>query len=852
MDTASPHELHRLLAETRWIRGLARSLVADPHAADDLAQDACVVALDRPPQCAGNVRAWLGVVMRNLLLQQSRAAARRRRRESEADCGRERAFAASAATDELVDRANAQRRVVDAVLALAPPYRDTVLLRYFEDIPPRAIAQRLGVPVATVHSRLQRAHAQLRRTLDAQFGERTRWQRAFLPLPLPMLAGSLTPPTILLAMNTKLLAAAAAVLLGSAALWMRSGSGATTDATPRNAGTVAADAGVAPVAAAPATPDTVADRSAVVVAPPPTRAASPAVADASRRCSGRVVDADGRPVPQVHVRVGDARTVTDRAGAFEAVAGVAELVVRADEPGWCTILEGHVRRGDDAPPVLVVVAPALRLAGHVRSSRGEALVAASVRVVLPSDLRSRLSDVVDAAVEARLVADAGADGAFHLDAGRVRGAELLTVADGCAPDRRPLPTVDDAHLTIVLERLDGIAGTVRGQIVDPHGRAVAGARVGLGPAMVKSDELGNFAVEDDGEARELCASAAGHRRGVLPRGQGFAPFVVLTLGEPPLAIRGSVVDETGAGVADAVVWADDPTLLCTSNDPIAVEGVASGYCTMRELRERFERGEFAGQQPDQVRRANPTADWPWVNTGADGSFVLGGLEDRPYRVRALDRDTLLMTEVGDVPAGRRDVRIVLDRSQLFAEVAGVVVSHDGSPVPGATLTVQIDAQSLQGRTIHQRAVATAKTDGEGRFRLPRVPKARAYFRIDGDQILPSEPGRGLPGGILDLSGGRPDALRLEVHLRVHVQVELLDPDSADTIEVLDGAGESVALTVFDGRGRRNSDRLQLTEGRSPVFAVPDTARTLVLKKGDRTIARHALQLVGREVNTLRF
>src|SRR5687768_3275402 len=61
-----PVDDERLLEQTAWIRALARSLVADAHLAEDLAQDACVAALERPPADAGNLRGWLAAVVRNL------------------------------------------------------------------------------------------------------------------------------------------------------------------------------------------------------------------------------------------------------------------------------------------------------------------------------------------------------------------------------------------------------------------------------------------------------------------------------------------------------------------------------------------------------------------------------------------------------------------------------------------------------------------------------------------------------------------------------------------------------------------------------------------------------------------
>ena len=64
-----------LLAESSWLLGLARDLVDDPHAADDLVQDTMLVAL-RHHREARKLRPWLSSVLRNL-------AHRQRRRDSQ-------------------------------------------------------------------------------------------------------------------------------------------------------------------------------------------------------------------------------------------------------------------------------------------------------------------------------------------------------------------------------------------------------------------------------------------------------------------------------------------------------------------------------------------------------------------------------------------------------------------------------------------------------------------------------------------------------------------------------------------------------------------------------------------------
>lgn len=75
-----------------------------------------------------------------------------------------------------------QRDLVAHVLALDEPYRTAILWRYVEELSPRAIARRQGVPVRTVHTRLERGLARLRDRLRGSRGGPEAWLGAFLAL----------------------------------------------------------------------------------------------------------------------------------------------------------------------------------------------------------------------------------------------------------------------------------------------------------------------------------------------------------------------------------------------------------------------------------------------------------------------------------------------------------------------------------------------------------------------------------------------------------------------------------------------------------------------------------------------
>jgi RNA polymerase sigma factor (sigma-70 family) len=173
-----------LLEHAAWARRLARELVADAAAADDVVQEAWLAAARKPPEPTRPFRQWLGTVLRNAARQRARSEGRRAEREL-AGAREERL----PGPDELTERLESQRVLVEELARLAEPFRSTVLLRFFEDLEPAQIAERQGLPGGTVRWRLKRGLDELRTRLDARFGDRRSW--AMLLVPLGRMA---TPP----------------------------------------------------------------------------------------------------------------------------------------------------------------------------------------------------------------------------------------------------------------------------------------------------------------------------------------------------------------------------------------------------------------------------------------------------------------------------------------------------------------------------------------------------------------------------------------------------------------------------------------------------------------------------------
>ena len=177
MSTSPRVTLDALLGHDDFVRGLSRSLLGRDDRAGDVAQDAWLAAAQGGPRSEASARAWFAQVVRNRvasLRRKDRSAERWERRQPRA-----RAVPDSA---EILGREDMRRRVVAALLALDPIYRECLILKFYEGLKPREIAERIGVPVETVRTRTRRGLEKMREALDAAVGDRRRWMAALAPL----------------------------------------------------------------------------------------------------------------------------------------------------------------------------------------------------------------------------------------------------------------------------------------------------------------------------------------------------------------------------------------------------------------------------------------------------------------------------------------------------------------------------------------------------------------------------------------------------------------------------------------------------------------------------------------------
>lgn len=598
-----------LASQGRALRGLARSLLADAHAAEDVEQETWLACLRHPGVVPVRFSAWLGTVAKRLALRRKRGEERRHAREERAAASERGVDAAVRGLERGLEREEALRSVTQALLALDEPFKSALLLRYYEDRTPSEIAAELGLPLATVKSRLARGLEKLRARLGAEFGDEGRLTRALFVLAALRPTGvDLSPPATTpletLTMGLKVQGAVAVLALAGGALflWDRSSrepraalplgveqrlSAHTLDPRP--------DAGESTAAMlAPARVE--AERTAVApeaLAPEPM-ATLPAEPAFLYRLEGQVRDARDLPLAGARVYLAPRRFPLNRVAMTDAEGRFA--------------LEFEARRPTMNAAFLVDDGGAGSLGLR------ELQLVAGRSLTLDIGLASRAERLIGSAVSMQLSLRSGDNGIFHVvnswrstaldgvpEAQRTANGRLVFVdpppQESCARlAEEPAEIVQVAGQPLVgalqLTLLGGIqcvtenvsvtdaapepapTASVRGTLRAADGAPLAGLEVGWGPpgqtltSWTSSDEHGAYALEDvpagewrlragggdDGHASELVTLAGGERRAWNPlveRGDEVRGRVRLSSGEALANLR---LELWSAG--SDLVWCD--------------------------------------------------------------------------------------------------------------------------------------------------------------------------------------------------------------------------------------------------------------------------------------------------------
>ncbi|MCR9243488.1 MAG: sigma-70 family RNA polymerase sigma factor [bacterium] len=700
-------ELCELVAAEPFVRALARDLVADE--ADEVVQQAYLLALSSRPDGLRSPRQWLARIVRNVAFDLRRG--RRRRRDHEAAAARE--LTVSSADLQLREERRAE--VVAAVDALPEPMRTSAVLRYYDGLAPRQIAQKLGVPVSTVWSRLHKALTLLRERLDREHaGDRRAWLLPFLGLAngalpsAPVCEPSPSPSSSTPSVPVSQVPAAQLIGESARAIWPSLAAGVATMTTKGKLGIILGlvTAGAIAILA------TLGEGAPTERAQPPRDAAAPARvaaldaggADESEPTLTREAPADGTGgvVParastatgalRVRVVYGDERSVA--AGvrlllSSQAAASPRMLVTDAAgtariadlEPGRFEICpavnvwEGEsvaVVAGEEAE-VVVALKAGLRVDGVVVDAGGVPVADATVLV-----------NHIGMEGDARPVTTTDANGRFGL-VGLARVSRLGARAAGHAPSRLySLNAKDGSSLTVRLE-LAGPGGAVEGRVFAADGEPLAGALVRVG-----TDPGETVVRPDGGFLRSAAAFAVRTDVAGRFRAFGIAPgeqrLVVIASGHSPWE---STVTVPPKGTAVVTVRLDAG---------VRVTGLVRGADGQVVPGTRIEHGK--GE-----KRRSAVAD-------EQGRFELVGLPVGEFELVAVSERAGRATTTLTAVAGQELIwNPTLTRG---LELFGDVVDHAGEPMANVMLIVSCRARQWS---------AMAQTDAGGRFEVSNCPAA---------------------------------------------------------------------------------------------------------------------------------
>lgn len=842
-------ELQELLADVDWLRALARRLARDDHLAEDLVQDTCEIALrkDAPPQ---HWRSWLVGVMRTLFLVQRRRGAQRQRTLALVP-----RRDASEGVVDVVQRAEVHRMLVSAVLQLEEPYRSTVLLRFFENLPPRDIAARQGLPVATVHSRLQRALLQLRGRLDHEAGSRANWLVLAMPFAWP--EGVVPAHSVARTVRRAWVAAGVLVCAGIAVLATWNDGGPAVVAPNGRDERVVRELSQQPGAA-----------SERVLPADLAATTSPALA-ALRRVRGRVHDCNGVGLPGLAITAVLGETpsaavagasirprfaVSGGDGVFEGLLDADAAFLLVASVTHETMLIGTWRADAAVEPILVV-APALRVGGRVVESDGRPVRGGSVRVRFPAELMARIERRVDRTSATNWQTEVAADGRFSFSVPQVEGARLCFTATACAAAEEELPLASTETLHVVLAKGPPTFVALRGRLLAPDGSPAFGAFVTMGAACAVADRDGQFALDfgNAGRPTAIVAAMPGLLpvRHELPANSGAAlrdwpEGIVMQFGTEAGTVVGRVVDDAGP-VADAEVWLDDPTPFggpVVDRRPLQIEyviggapmrsaawdaGILVGASTSAAAAER----ERAGGRGAWVHEEQPTAAWQFSRTDRDGRFVVTGLLPRAYRLRAFDRRTGRFGEAADVVAGSEPTLVLPDRA-TGRVLRGRVVSAGGQPIAGAMVQQKFELfrgevapEGLAGTFLVLRDGPLARTAKDGSFVLRDVFPRSTFLMVDGEQVMPTR----VEGLDLLVVEDPADAPLLRVDRRCPVEVQLADPGEADEAVFVDAGRRMMFVGLQMANDKHQANVTPLHDGRSGPLVVGERSVACVLLRG---------------------
>ena len=716
MQENQTQSLDVLLSRIDYVRSLARRLVRDGAEADDLVQDALVQAIDRPRPVSGNPVGWIGTVLRNLSRDRSRSGMRRQTHET-----------AGAKTEsqpgglDNVLATERHRELAEVVLALEEPYRTTLSMRYFEDLPPREIAKRTGSEVETVKKRLSRGLAQLRQKLEARYGNSGAWAVALLPLTgFDVLKGLPTSTVAAGGMwsGRKLaLASLALVSVGAtgAALWPdgennegESRSASSQGLAPTSTQTMEAISGVE----SNQTAEDQSERTVSTGPSSPTPAANPNENTALAEPFGaRIVNLQGKPIS--HTTVVWTPTSPHRLDGLELTSDANGWLSKTDPTprqllagSWASAdgTVGQISAGfnvDADRERTIVLVPMGPLAGTVTDPNGRVIDTASIALHFDLSLIPQFPLRLETQTQSHFRTEADAQGQFDLGLVPLDPTIQIRVrAPGYQERNFRVPSLGDASVKWTLRSKDSkpVLARIRGMVVDESGNNPKDLKVHYGQDEGLTDATGFFELPLTYLVSEppthLTVRSKDGRFAMAPspdleqaKGPGGSELVRLVIPKEMPSLQGVLKDAQGAPIPGAEIYFLDGTH--RGNSSATYEKIL---------------GMFGEAKTDE-----------------QGRFTCKHLQPRPYHLRFLVKDRMWVIESGPLDPKSKQVVVQAAADSFHPKVEGRVVDFYDQPMVGASVSVAMPGlpfgnMGTYGRT---RGLSTL-TGAKGEFVLEQV------------------------------------------------------------------------------------------------------------------------------------
>ncbi len=663
-------DVDQLMSEMGWVRRLARGLLNDADAAEDIAQETWLVANQHAPEKDRPIRPWLHRVVVNLVRMRARSDARRSRRELADDTP-------IPTSDQLLERVETQRMLVDEVIALREPYRSTVVLRYVEGLSSAEIARRLEISPAAVRQRLKSALDQLRDRIRArEDGPKRGWIAALVPF------ANTSSHVAMGALAMKKMIAVVVLLvllLGSVAIMRQRRHDEATATTQ-------------PVSSSPTftTFTTPANPRLQML---PTWLAQPGAP--SRHLAGHVFVAD-KPAPNVTVRLGldlssphspapsltpgppfveVAKVTTDATGAFDfGILPAANFVVSAESTVAAAASVGVMTANphiDTAHLILRLGDCSLRVVGTVRDA-ANSIGHARINV---AGLAGTESD---------------ANGHYSVCIVRSRYPNMRIEADGYGSVNVQIPSLTgEFHRDLILVP----EATISGMVVDEAGSPASAAVVSA--HAIQADSI------DEASNVDAVADESGHFQisGLAPTAYSLAAFSAAGAS----SMRPRVVALAGTATRNVrLVIAKRARLRGTvSMAGRAVAGASVSYGN------------------------GSSGEWSPTNaaTQADGSFVLDGV---PFGTISLLVQSYDVITPSTLVVAHAEIDGVTIEVSALSTIHGRITRH-GLPVSGAVV----------GCSLQQFSKTTS--DGDGNYTLAGVPPGNGVMDANNGKAFTTHP-----------------------------------------------------------------------------------------------------------------